>query len=161
MWLLVLLINHKKALMGNKKQLSYSLWRKIHIYSFGYFLLPGIAACLLFVIICITGIIYTHQHDFKILEKGRISTDFLPDSYQERMDKTRLAQGLDVLFPEEAKTVPVMWLIKDLHTGDFWGAWGRLLYDLVTISLLVLTITGFYLFLKIKMRTRKKTQEKQ
>ncbi|MCP3874184.1 MAG: PepSY domain-containing protein, partial [Desulfobacteraceae bacterium] len=46
------------------------------------------------------------------------------------------------------------WLIKDLHTGDFWGPWGRLFYDLVCISLLILTITGFYLLLKIKIRKK-------
>lgn len=87
--------------MGNKKKLSYSLWRKFHIYSFGYFILPGIAACFLFVVICITGILYTHQHDFNVLEKGRISTSFLPDGYQQRLDKTRRAQGLDGLFHEK------------------------------------------------------------
>ena len=144
-----------KALMENKKKLSYSLWRKFHIYSFGYFILPGIAVSLLLVIICITGILYTHQHDFEILEKGRISTRYLPDSYQERLDKTRRAQGLEALFPEESKKVPVMWLVKDLHTGDFWGPWGRLFYDLISISLLVVTITGCYLFLKIKIRKKR------
>ncbi len=142
--------------MGNKKKLSYSLWRKIHIYSFGYFLLPCIVVSLLLVIIGITGILFNHQHDFEILEKGRISTHLLPDSYQERLDKTRHVQGLEGLFPEEAERVPVMWLIKDLHTGDFWGPWGRLFYDLVCISLLILTITGFYLLLKIKIRKKEK-----
>jgi uncharacterized iron-regulated membrane protein len=142
-------------MITNKKN-SYALWRKFHIYSFGYFLLPAIAVSLLVVIISITGILYNHQHDFDILEKGRISTDFLPDSYQERLDKTRHAQGLEELFPEEARSVPVMWLIKDLHTGDFWGSWGRVLYDLVAISLLVLTTTGCYLFVKIKIRNKKK-----
>ena len=142
--------------MGKKSIGSYSLWRKIHIYSFGYFTVLSIAVTLLFVIICITGILYNHHHDFEILEKGRIATSFLPDSYQERLDKTRHAQGLEDLFPEEADRVPVMWLIKDLHTGDFWGPWGRLFYDLICISLLVLSISGCYLFLKIKVRTAKK-----
>ncbi len=142
--------------MGNKKKLSYSLWRKLHIYSFGYFILPAIVVSLLLVTIGITGILYNHQHDFEILEKGRFSTRFLPDSYQERLDKTRRAQGLGDLFPEEGNKVPVMWLIKDLHTGAFWGSWGRLFYDLVCISLLVLTTTGCYLFLKIKNRKKEK-----
>ncbi len=137
------------------KIFSYSLWRKVHIYSFGYFIIPALAVSFLFIIIGITGILYNHQHDFDVLEKGRVSTRFLPDSYQERLDKTRRAQGLEDLFPEEAKRVPVMWLVKDLHTGDFWGPWGRLFYDLICISLLVLSVTGFYLFYKIKMRKRK------
>ncbi len=130
------------------KKSSYSLWRKIHIYSFGYFIIPAIVVSFLFITIAITGILYNHQHNFKIIEKGRVSTSFLPSSYQERLDKTRRAQGLEGLFPEEAQKVPVMWLIKDLHTGDFWGPWGRLFYDLVCISLLVLSITGCYLFFK-------------
>lgn len=141
--------------MGNKKS-SYILWRKIHIYSFGYFLLPAVAVSLVFIVITVTGILYNHQHDFEILEKGRISTKFLPESYQERLDKTRRAQGLEGLFPEEARRMPVMWLIKDLHTGDFWGPWGRFLYDLICISLVTLTISGCYLFLKIKLRTNEK-----
>lgn len=142
--------------MGKKGAFSYSLWRKIHIYSFGYFTLLGIVVSLLFVTICITGILYNHQHDFEILERGRISTSFLPESYQERLEKTRLAQGLEDLFPDEATRVPVMWLVKDLHTGDFWGPWGRLFYDLICVSLLVLSISGCYLFLKYKVRNIKK-----
>lgn len=143
--------------MGNKKK-SYMVWRKIHIYSFGYFILPAVAVSLVFSVIAVTGILYNHQHDFEILEKGRISTKFLPDSYQERLDKTRRAQGLEGLFPEEAERMPVMWLIKDLHTGDFWGSWGRIFYDLICISLMTLTISGCYLFLKIKLRTKERTR---
>lgn len=138
-----------------KKQ-TYSLWRKVHIYSFGYFILPALIMSFLFVVISITGILYNHQHDFHFLEQGRISTYFLPDSYQERLDTTRHAQGLEDVFPEEAKRIPVMWLIKDLHTGDFWGPWGRLFYDIVCISLFILSVTGFYLFFKMKKRQKKK-----
>lgn len=143
------------------KRNPYALWRKVHIFSFGYFTLPSIVVSLLFVVITCTGILYNHQHDFDFLEKGRISARFLPESYQERLDNMRHAQGLDGLFPEEAKTIPVMWLIKDLHTGDFWGPWGRLFYDVICISLLVLSISGCYLFLKIKVRTKEKFKEKQ
>lgn len=143
----------------NEKISSLALWRKVHIYSFGYFKWPSIIASILLVIISITGILYNHQHDFEFLEKGRISTKVLPDSYQERLDRTRSAQGLEDLFPEEAERVPVMWLVKDLHTGDFWGPWGRILYDLVCVSLLMLSITGCYLFLKIGARTNKKNKE--
>ena len=139
-----------------ERKSSFALWRKVHIYSFGYFKWPSIFAVFLLVIITITGVLYNHHHDFEFLEKGRVATTFLPDSYQERLDRTRKAQGLEDLFPNEAKRIPVMWLVKDLHTGDFFGPWGRILYDLVGISLFILATTGCYLFLKIGARKNKK-----
>jgi uncharacterized iron-regulated membrane protein len=145
-------------LKKNGKKSYFALFRKVHIYSFGYFKWPSIFASILFVIISITGVLYNHHHDFEFLEKGRMSTEFLPDSYQERLDRTRKAQGLEDLFPDEARRMPIMWLIKDLHTGDFFGPWGRILYDLVCLSLITLAITGCYLFLKIETKTNKKRQ---
>ncbi len=147
--------------MKRKKSKSpFSLWRKVHIYCFGYFKWPSILASTLFVIICATGILYNHHHDFEVLEKGRLSTTYLPGSYQDRLDRTRKAQGLEDLFPEEAKRIPVMWLVKDLHTGDFFGPWGRLLYDLVCVILITLAISGCYLFLKTRNIKRKKELRK-
>lgn len=140
----------------NSKKSSFVFWRKVHLYCFGYFKWLSILASILLVIISITGILYNHHHDFEFLKTGRISTSFLPDSYQQRLDKTRKAQGLEHLFPEEAKRVPVMWLVKDLHTGDFFGPWGRILYDLVGIILIILALSGCYLFLKIRTKTNKK-----
>ena len=139
----------------NKKS-SLALWRKIHIYSFGYFKWLSIFVSVVFVIISITGILYNHIHDFDVLKQGRISTSFLPGNYQERLDRTRKVQGLEDLFPEEANRVPVIWLIKDLHTGDFWGSWGRIFYDLVGISFIVLAVSGCYLFLKMNFSARAK-----
>lgn len=144
--------------MPKKKKTSLAKWKKWHVYSLGYFILPGIVVSMILLIIAVTGILYNHHHDFETLETGRISTRFLPDSYQERLERTRNAQGLEDLFPEEADRIPIMWLVKDLHTGDFWGPWGRLVYDLVCISLFLLTITGCYLFLTIKFRTHRTTR---
>ncbi len=87
---------------------SLPLWRKVHLYCFGYFKWLSFIISIVLVLCVITGILYNHQHDFTTLEKGRISTAFLPDSYQERLDRTRKAQGLEDLFPEEAHSVPVM-----------------------------------------------------
>ena len=137
---------------------SFSLLRKIHIYSFGYFKWSSILVSTVLIFIAITGVLYNHLHDFEFLEKGRISTSFLPDSYQERLDRTRKAQGLEDLFPEEADKIPVMWLVIDLHTGAFWGSWGRILYDFIAVSLITLSISGCYLLLKI--RTRKTNKRK-
>ncbi|MDH4322140.1 MAG: PepSY domain-containing protein [Desulfobulbaceae bacterium] len=138
------------------KKSSLALWRKIHIYSFGYLKWPSIFVSVIFVLISITGILYNHTHDFEFLKKGRVTTSILPDSYQQRLDQTRQAQGLADLFPEEAASVPVMWLVKDLHTGDFFGPWGRIFYDLVGASLIILAVTGCYLFLKLHPSARTK-----
>ncbi len=142
----------------NRKKSSLFLWRKIHIYCFGYFKWPAIIVSLLFVIICITGILYNHHHDVDFLKEGRISTAFLPDSYQERLDTTRKAQGLEGLFPEEAKRMPVMWLVQDLHTGDIFGPWGRLFYDLLCVIMIILSVSGCYLFLKRRTILSKKSK---
>ncbi len=143
----------------NSKKSSFSLWRKIHIYCFGYFIWPSIFVSILFVIISVTGILYNHHHDFKVLREGRISTAFLPGSYQYRLDTTRKAQGLEDMFPEEANRIPVMWLVQDLHTGDILGPWGRLFYDVVGLIFILLAGSGCYLFLKIQIRTNKKRKE--
>ena len=109
-----------------------------------------------FLVVCaITGVLYNHQHDFIFLEKGRISTRFLPDNYQERLDRTRKAQGLEQLFPEEADSVPIMWIIQDLHTGQIFGFWGRIFYDILGIMLIILSVTGGYLYLVRKPRSDK------
>ncbi len=131
---------------------SLRIWRKFHRYSFGYFRWLSLIVSIFLLVCTITGVLYNHQHDFAVLEKSRISTAFLPDSYQERLDRTRKAQGLEHLFPEEANSVPVMWVIKDLHTGAIFGFWGRIFYDLLGIMLVILTVTGCYLYLARKPR---------
>lgn len=143
-------------LKNTSKMTSFSLWRKIHIYSAGYFKWSSILISILLIFIAVTGVLYNHLHDFEFLEKGRISTSFLPDSYQERLDRTRKAQGLEDLFPEEADRIPVMWLVIDLHTGAFFGSWGRIFYDFVALSLIILSVSGCYLLLKIRTRKTKK-----
>lgn len=130
-------------------------WRKVHIFSFGYFkVLSLISSCILLVI-ALTGILYNHHHDFRFLEQGRIPTWMLPAKYQERIDRTRRAQGLEDMFPDEAKSVPVMWVVIDLHNGSFFGGFpGRLFYDVIAGSLAVLSVTGIYMFFIIRKRVR-------
>nr|WP_303721952.1 PepSY-associated TM helix domain-containing protein [Malonomonas rubra] len=112
-----------------------------------------------FLVICsLTGIFYNHHRDFEFLEKGRISTSFLPDGYQERLERTRKAQGLENLFPDEANSVPVMWLIQDLHTGQIFGFWGRIFYDFLGVVMIFLAISGCYLHL-VKPRFNKQRKE--
>ncbi|MEE4253807.1 MAG: PepSY domain-containing protein [Desulfuromusa sp.] len=129
--------------------------RKIHLYSFGYYKWLSLFISVFLIVCAVTGVLYNHHHDFDVLEKGRISTGFLPDSYQERLDRTRKAQGLENLFPEEANSVPVMWLIRDLHTGEIFGFWGRIFYDVLGVIIIILSISGCYLYLVRKPRLNK------
>jgi len=129
-------------------------WRKVHIFSFGYFKIVSLISSILILFIAITGILYNHSHDFSFLEKSRVPTKFLPSKYQERIDNTREAQGLGNLFPEEAHSVPIMWVVIDLHNGEFFGEfWGRILYDVIALSLAVLAVTGIYMYFKIRRRS--------
>lgn len=139
-----------------KKNASRALWRKIHLYGFGYYKWLSVIISLTLIICAITGVLYNHQHDFEFLEKSRISTSFLPDSYQERLDKIRKAQGLEDFFPEDADSVPLMWLIQDLHTGQFFGFWGRIFYDIIGVIIILLAISGCYLYLIRKPQRNKK-----
>lgn len=128
-------------------------WRKVHIFSFGYFKIVSLISSVLLLIIGGTGILYNHHHDFEFLADTRIPTAILPHKYQVRLDETREAQGLGDLFPEEAKSVPVMWLVIDLHNGEFFGKlWGRILYDVLAGVLMVLSITGIVMYFKIRKR---------
>ena len=128
------------------------IWRKIHIYSFGYFKLLTLFVGLCMFFISITGILLNHRHDFAWIDNTRVPTSFLPTGYQTKLDDVRAAQGLEDLFPEEAHSVPLMWLIQDLHTGDVLGPWGRIFYDLIGVSFVVLVITGVYMYFKIRKR---------
>jgi len=130
-------------------------WRKVHIFSFGYFKLVSLITSSLMLIIALTGILYNHHHDFEFLREGRISTSLLPEKYLERLNRTRQAQGLADRFPEEAHSVPVMWVIIDLHNGEFFGGMvGRIFYDLLGGALAVLSVTGIYMYFRVRKRVR-------
>ena len=128
-------------------------WRKVHIFSFGYFKVVSLITSVLLFIIALTGILYNHHHDFEFLSEGRIPTSILPGKYQQRLDDVRKAQGIADLFPEEANSVPVMWVVIDLHSGEFFGGvWGRILYDVLAGAMAVLSVTGIYMYFKIRKR---------
>lgn len=130
-------------------------WRKVHIFSLGYFKLVTLVTSSLLLIIALTGILYNHHHDFEFLREGRIPTSILPDKYQERLERTREAQDLEDLFPDEGNSVPVMWVIIDLHNGEFFGGlWGRIFYDVLGGVLAVLSVTGIYMYFRVRHRVR-------
>ena len=130
-------------------------WRKVHIFSLGYFKIVSLITSVLLLVIGVTGILYNHHHDFEFLRDGRIPTNVLPGKYQERLDRTRQAQGLEDMFPEEANSVPVMWVVIDLHNGEFFGGMaGRIFYDVIAGVLALLSATGIYMYFRIRHKTR-------
>ena len=137
-----------------------SLWRKVHLYGFGYYKWLSLLVTTFLVVCAVTGVLYNHQHDFTVLEKSRVPTQYLPDSYQERLERTRQAQGLEEIFPEDSRSVPVMWLIQDLHTGEFFGFWGRIFYDVLGIVIVLLAVSGCYLYMVRKPRTNKNKKDR-
>lgn len=129
-------------------------WRKVHIFSFGYFKLFSLFVALCMFFIAITGILLNHKHDFRWINTVRVPTVVLPPSYQTKLDSVREAQGIAELFPEEAHSAPILWLITDFHTGEILGSWGPLFFDLVGVSFALLSITGVVMYFKIRRRKR-------
>lgn len=130
-------------------------WRKVHIFSLGYFKLVSLISSSLLLIIGVTGILYNHINDFDFLREGRVPTSILPAKYQERLERTQRAQGLEEVFPEETASVPVMWVIIDLHNGAFFGGMaGRIFYDVLGGVLVVLSVTGVYMYFRLRHRKR-------
>ncbi len=50
--------------------------------------------------------------------------------------------------------IPLDRLILDLHSGRFFGSIGKWIYNLATIGVLILSATGFILFLRTRRRPR-------
>jgi hypothetical protein len=121
--------------------------RLIHRYGFGYLKSVSLFSSIIFIIIAITGILLVHKHDLRFMQTARISTTFLPSAYEERLRDLRENDGLSM---EENPTVPLSWVVYDLHSGEFLGSIGPWLYDIFAIIFIVLSITGIYLFWIIK-----------
>lgn len=135
--------------MSKSSTRSMRIWRKFHRYSFGYSKWLSLLAAVLLLIIAITGILLVHQDDLKVIQTERVSLEILPGHYETRLDQTRERQRTTELYAEE-RSVPLRWIILDLHTGDFFGKYGWLLYDLLAVIMLVLGTTGIVMYFKIR-----------
>lgn len=124
-------------------------WRKFHRYTLGYSKWISLITVSLLLIISFTGILLIHQDDIKPLHTKRVSLNVLPDHYENRLERTRQKQGTTVAFAGE-ESVPLRWVILDLHTGDFFGKYGAIFYDLLSIVAMVLGTTGIYMYFKIR-----------
>jgi len=106
-------------------------------------------SALLLITIAITGILLVHQDDLKAIQTGRVPLSVLPDHYELRLENTRERQGTSQVFAAES-SVPMRWVILDLHTGDFFGKIGPWLYDILAIMMAVLGTTGIVMYFKIR-----------
>ncbi len=124
---------------------SMRTWRKFHRNTFGYSKWISLICVILLLVIAITGILLIHQDDLKPIQNTRVPLTLLPNHYENRLETTRERQGTKEIFAQE-KSVPLRWVILDLHTGDFFGKYGFLLYDVLAVIMLVMGSTGIYMY---------------
>jgi len=130
-------------------------WRKTHRLGFGYFRWISIFVGVFFILIAISGILLEHRH---IMSRWTIPAWLSPDSYVEKLEQVRISQGNA---NNAIKSVPVERIIWDLHSGAFWGKFGWLYYDLIAISMIVLSITGVYMYWKIRFLELKRRKQRK
>jgi len=111
---------------------------------------------IILIIIAVTGIMLIHEHDTTLFSRVRVPTAVLPDHYQIRLDNLRRAQGVSSEFSSDRDSVPLSWLIYDLHSGEFFGDWAWIYYDLLSVALIVYAVTGIYMFFKLMQNSKKK-----
>jgi len=133
--------------MGSSR--SMRTWRKFHRYTFGYSKWVSLSSVLLLIVIAVTGILLIHQDDIKSIQQTRVPLSVLPGHYENRLEETRDRQGTNDFFGGE-QSVPLRWVILDLHTGDFFGKYGFILYDLLAGIMLIMGSTGIYMYFKIR-----------
>jgi len=133
--------------------MSYKTWRLIHKYSFSHLRWFMVFTSVILILITITGIILIHEHDTTFFSRTRVPTSILPSAYQHKLDNMRQSQGVTSQFSKDSNSVPLSWLIYDIHSGEIFGKYGWIYYDLLSVALLVYTGTGIYMFLYL---TRKK-----
>ena len=139
--------------------MNLKTWRKIHIYSFGYLKSVSLVVSLFFVMMFVTGILLAHRHSFRFLATVEVPLTILPQAYTDRVDRMNDAQA--VIPGARLDGAPLDWVVRDLHTGKFFGTYGVYLYDVLTLILVVLSVTGIYLYIKLGLRRNKATRQRR
>ncbi len=132
-------------------------WRKVHIFAFGYWRWLSTLSALVIIIISATGILLEHKNDFSFMDRMRISTAWLPDSYQQRLIEIRKQQGTLGLYKDDSGSVPLSWVVYDLHAGIFFGEYAVYYYDFIAAALIVLSVTGIYMFFILNPKFKKRS----
>ena len=104
----------------------------------------GIIAAFFVIILSVTGIILNHNASLN-LHKQFITAPWLLSWYGYEPDAD---------YAQEILTVDK--IILDLHTGRFFGAFGSLVMDGAAIALLLLSVTGIYMWYRRQNPNKKK-----
>ena len=139
--------------------MNLKTWRKIHIYAFGYLKSVSLVVSVFFVVMFITGILLAHRHSFRFLATVKVPLVVLPQAYTDRVDRLNDAQS--AIPGAHLDGAPLDWVVRDLHTGKFLGTYGVYIYDVLTLALVVLSVTGIYLYIKIGLRRDKATRQRR
>jgi len=131
------------------------IWRKTHRFGFGYFRWLSVVVGVTFVFIAISGILLEHRH---IMSRWTIPTWLSPDSYIEKLERVRVVEGNANI---AINSVPVEQIVWDFHYGAIFGKFGWLFYDLIAVSMTVLSLTGIYMFWKVRSLELKRRKEKR
>ncbi len=131
-------------------------WRKVHIYSFGYWRWLSIASAVITFVISVTGILLVHKNDFRFMDRTRISTKYLPDSYAQRLTEIREQQGTAEFYRDAESDVPLSWIVYDLHSGLIFGDWAKYYYDFIAVAMIILSVTGIYMYTILKPKLNKR-----
>ena len=135
--------------MSQRPTRTMRTWRKFHRYSFGYSKWLSLITVVVMIVISVTGILLVHQDDFRFMQQSRVPVTILPEQYDDRLVETRAKQGTRDIFTEK-DTVPLRWVVLDLHTGEFFGKLGPLYYDIIAVVFMTLASTGIYMYFKIR-----------
>lgn len=102
---------------------SYRRWNRVHYLS-------GLIAALWFVLMAATGVLINHQEELGLVDM-QVENGYLPAHYTDE-------------FRPEFNAMNVV--VADLHSGRFFGRFGRWLGDLVALALVVSVGSGGYCY---------------
>lgn len=130
---------------------SLRTWRIWHRNILGYFRWLTVVSAIFIFLIALTGILLEHKNDFHFLQTVRIPGAWLPSKYTERLKTIQSAQHVT---GETETTIPLSWIVYDLHSGDILGRAGVIYYDLVAVAMGVLSLTGMWMFIVVTKKRR-------
>lgn len=133
--------------------MKFKSWRNLHIYSFGYWRLLSSILAVLFIIIFITGFFLNHRHEFRFLSRTQVPLYLLPGHYTDRVELINQSQSN--LPVAKMNGAPLEWIVRDLHTGEFFGRWGIYFYDGLAAVLTLLGVSGLVMYLRLRTARKK------
>lgn len=120
---------------GNERALRLKAaarrWRALHVGT-------GLVVGVWFVLMAVTGVLVNHQIDWG-LDQVEISNHYLPDHYT------------DEFHPASTRLNVVL---TDLHSGRFFGSWGKYISDVIALLVVISVVSGVYSFFLMRRANR-------